>query len=84
MKTIFAVLNLVAGMLGLVLGLAAVFNESHNLAGTLVGGITLTLAVICFWLAEQSADGNLVTPWGALKACEDLWHPANPMAHSAT
>lgn len=82
MKTAFVITNLVGGMLGLVLGLAAIFNESHNLAGTLVGGITVVLAVICLWIAEQSADGKFVTPWGALKACEDLWQPASPMARS--
>lgn len=84
MKTAFSVINLVVGMLGLVFGLAAILNESHNLAGTLVGGISVALAVICLWLAEQSSDGKFVTPWGALQACQDLWHPGSPMTHSRT
>ena len=83
MKNVFIVVNLVVGMLGLVLGLAAILNESHNLAGTLVGGISVALAVICLWMAEQSSDGKFVTPWGALEACEDLWRPGSPMTHSS-
>lgn len=82
MKIVFSIINLIVGMLGLVLGLAAIFNESHNLAGTLVGGISVALAIICLWLAEQSSDGKFVSPWGALEACEDLWRLASPVTHS--
>ena len=53
MKTIFTMINLVGGILVLLLGSAAILNETHNPAVVLVGVVAVALAAFCLWLANE-------------------------------
>jgi hypothetical protein len=58
MKTIFTMINLVGGILVLLLGVAAVLNETRSPFAAVVGGVAVALAAICFWLANEYASNS--------------------------
>lgn len=53
MKNIVAMINLIGGILILLLGSAAILNETHNPLVTVVGVVAVTLAAFCLWLANE-------------------------------
>ena len=53
MKTIVTLINLVGGILILLLGSAALLNETHNPATAVVGIVAVALAAFCLWLANE-------------------------------
>jgi hypothetical protein len=57
MKKAFLAANLIFGIPGLVLGVAALTNVTQNPVAALVGVTTLALASACLWLAKESLVG---------------------------
>jgi len=62
MKTFFVAINLLYGIPGLLLGIAAASNVTQN-PGAAVLGITIGgLAIACLWLARETLANDRDTP----------------------
>jgi hypothetical protein len=57
MKKTFLAANLIFGIPGLLLGVAALSNVTQNPVAALVGVTVLGLATACLWLAKESLVG---------------------------
>ncbi len=55
MKTLFSLINLVAGSLCLLVGLAIFLSVSYHPQNTGAGVVAVCIAAVCLWLAKESA-----------------------------
>lgn len=59
MKALFVAMNLLYGIPGLLLGVAAASNVTQNPVAAVLGATIGGLAAVCLWLAKESVtDGG--------------------------
>jgi len=56
MKTVFLAINLLYGIPGLLLGLAAASDATQNPVAAVLGLTIAGLAAICLWLAKETVS----------------------------
>ncbi|MCX7164482.1 MAG: hypothetical protein NT083_15840 [Rhodocyclales bacterium] len=59
MKIIFLAVNLIYGIPGLVLGIAASSGVAQNPVAAVLGFTVAGLATVCLWLAKESLANDL-------------------------
>ncbi len=58
MKAFFVAINLLYGVLGLLLGIAAASTVTQNPVATVLGITVGGLAAVCLWLAKQPVSNG--------------------------
>jgi uncharacterized membrane protein YvlD (DUF360 family) len=58
MKSVFIAANLIGGLFFLVCGIVAMFYVTTNALVAIIGIVTVVVAAVCLWLAEETAFGD--------------------------
>lgn len=62
MKAVFVAINLLYGIPGLLLGIAAASSATQNPVAALLGITIGGLAIACLWLARETLSNDRDTP----------------------
>ena len=62
MKAVFVAINLLYGIPGLLLGIAAASNVTQNPVAAVLGITIGGLAIACLWLARETLGNDRDTP----------------------